>query len=494
MGIVENTLARMYVTLKAAGDRRNGGPVRFGPMPFTARQAAWDMPSYDVISNQLKAYSVFSWVNFAVNRISESCAGAALNVLELEGEDKTQVKNHEFEQLLRRPSPKISPFMLMQGTFASLELTGNAYWYVAFNGLGEPAELWPLRSDWCRPVPHEHEYVSGYVYTVDGMEMALEAREVVHFRNWHPTNSYLGFSTIEALAYQLEGDQGAVRWNTKYFSRDKAIPAGVVSIKEMVSNADYERIKQEWYDSYGGTDRKTAIIRGGALEWLPIQPPQKDMEFLELRDFTKEEVMLAFGIPPGKFDKQATQANAITADATWKNDTLWPKLIRVAQQVTLELVQPFYGEQYLAEYEDIRPQNRELQIEELKVVAEGNVGEPILTTDEIRNRYFDLGSWAEALAEMELLEESEPEGEPEPPAFEEPEDEESAADAKSKWKRKALAALKRGKSAGVRFKTTAIPAREQMLIREALSQANSIEEVKAAFAVGFPVADWQGYP
>jgi len=68
--------------------------------------------------------------------------------------------------------------------------------------------------------------------------------------------------------------------------------------------------------------------------------------------------------------------------------TLWPKLVRIAEKITTDLL-PFYGRGLVGRFEDIRPQDRRTQLEEIRV-ARG-----VLTVDEIRARYFGLGPLAD---------------------------------------------------------------------------------------------------
>jgi len=243
------------------------------------------------------------------------------------------------------------------------------------------------------------------------------------------------------------------------------------------------------------------------MEWKNIGMGQEDMQFLEGRGFTLDEVMRTFGIPAGKYKENATEANAKVANETFQSETLWPKLVAVAAKLTHTLIGPAYGEDYAVEFEDIRPEDRRIWLDEVTTVMAGTMGnggtrEPVLTRDEVREKYFKLEKFPEE-EEPEIPAQLQPFAgqQPPPPDEEEPDEDEepvpekSAADDRDRWQRKALGALKRGKSVDVTFETVAIPAHDRLAIRAALADAETAEEVKAAFCGPFCAGhDWEGYP
>ena len=56
------------------------------------------------------------------------------NVYRLADEERIGIANHPLEQLLANPNPLTSRFELFEQTLGSLELHGNAYWFLAGDG------------------------------------------------------------------------------------------------------------------------------------------------------------------------------------------------------------------------------------------------------------------------------------------------------------------------------------------------------------------------
>jgi HK97 family phage portal protein len=360
-----------------------GDPARIVRIVAGHNEPVW--PRLDVVEQQADEYLRSSWVYVAVTRIAEAAALVPYQVFAVDGEAKIAQDNHPLERLLRDPNPFASQFELLEATFGFLELTGNAFWFLAGRPGGIPEEVWLLRPDRVRIVPDTRRFVGGYVYTVDGVDVPLAADEVVHFKRWHPRSDYYGLSALEAAAIASQTDRAMAAWNRNFFSKEKAVPAGIVTIKNMVDDASYERIIREFRETYGGAERRTAFIRGGDITWEDIGLSQKETDFLQARQLNKEEIFHIFGIPPGLLDKNSTQANATVARDTFLSDTIWPKLVRFAQKLSQQLA-PFYGPNLLVEAQEIRDTSAD--------VAELQAAGPYLTINEIRQRYLHMDAVA----------------------------------------------------------------------------------------------------
>ena len=330
-----------------------------------------------------RLYEQSPWVYIAINRIAEAGALAPLKVYRLAGEKRVGIENHPLEQLLGNPNPMTSRFELFEQTLGSLELHGNAYWFLAGDADGQPREIWALRPDRMTVVPDRQTVVRGYLYAIDGQMIPLDALEVIHFRRWSPGNDYYGLSPISAARAAALSDKHMADWNRNTFGIDNGVPAGIVNIQEFISDTDFERFKREWRNSYGGAQRNTAFLRGGSIEWQNIGLSHTDLDFLQGRRAQRDEILNIFGIPVALVSENATEANAKVAERLFIERTLWPKLVRVAQKITAELL-PFYGAELVAEYDDIRPTDAEARLAEIRAAY------PLLSINELRATYFQL--------------------------------------------------------------------------------------------------------
>jgi phage portal protein BeeE len=172
-------------------------------------------------------------------------------------------------------------------------------------------------------------------------------------------------------------------WNRNTFGQDNGVPAGIVTIQDYVTDADFERIKREWRQSYGGPQRRTAFLRGGGITWQHIGLNHHELDFLKGRQAHRDEILNVFGIPVGLISENATEANATVAERLFIERTLWPKLVRLAQKISADLL-PFWPGRFVAAFDDIRPTDAAARLGEIRAAY------PVLSINEIRTRYYSL--------------------------------------------------------------------------------------------------------
>jgi len=351
----------------------------------TAGAEAYTIPDRSLPAAQLELYQRLTWVQIAVSKAAEVAATTPFNVMRLAGEDTQDIPNHPFELLLRRPNPLQSRAELLESTLAYYALTGNAYWWLNRVN-GAPTELWVLPPHMVKPVPDGRMYLRGYVYEPEpGKEVPLEVTEVVHFRRFHPLNSFVGLSPIEALNTVATGDLAAQRWNTNYFDKNNAKLPGILAFADPIPDPDWDRMKREIDEQYGGTRRQLMRIRGagkGGVEWIATAMSQADMQFLDGRTFTKEEIFAIYA--PGLSSMlavNATEANSISGKKTFVEFAVWPHLVRIAEKITNDLL-PLYGPGLVGAFDDIRITDKELELSEIAAYSQTH------TVDEVRQKYY----------------------------------------------------------------------------------------------------------
>lgn len=424
------------------------------------------------VTAQSQVYAQSPWVYAAVNRIAEACALVPLKVYRVQGEERLEVARHPLEVLLDAPNPYTSRFELFEQTIGMLELTGNAYWYLVGDANGVPAQIWTLRPDRVSIVPDAQHYVRGYVYEVDGQHIPMEAVEVIHFKRWHPYNDYYGLSALDAARLALTTDRAMSEWNRNTFGKDNGVPAGIVHIKEFVNDSDFERIKREWRQSYGGPRRKTAFLRGGGIEWHSMGLSHTDLDFLQGRKANREEILNIFGVPVGLLSENATEANAQVAERLFIERTLYPKLVRLAQKITQELL-PFYPGEHVAEFADIRPTDQQARLDEIRAAYR------VLSINEIRERYFRLPpvAWGDApVGRSCITSDTENDVDETPPAVK---TETDILTELAQWERFTL--NRWGKSTLRPFETHAIPDELAFEIKAGLLISQTEADVRAVF-------------
>lgn len=331
-----------------------------------------------------------SWFFIGAENIGQIISAAEFQVVEYEGEESEpkQIPNHPLELKIRHPNPYMGRAFLWVYSVLWYLLDGNFYWFIAVDDRGYPKEIWPLPSNQVWVMPGDGDrFIHEYIYTINGVEYHIPAEYIVHVKRPNPFDIYRGMSVLVQAMMAVDSDLAMAFYNGKFFGQDNVMPSAIINLSSgdplnPVSQADTDRLTNDLRSSYGAMNRKTLITAAAkGVEAALLGYPNKDMEFLLGRQAEKEEILWTVGIHPGSVDKNTTEANAIVAERLTK-DRVWNgPATMIAEQLTSQLVHPFYGEHLMAEFKDFRIANRAQELQELKAADD-------LTIDERRRKFW----------------------------------------------------------------------------------------------------------
>ena len=483
-----------------------------------AESEVWNIQDPTYTQEEADLYTKLSWIYIAVSRVAKAAAAVELKIYQGSGtEDDVEIPNHDFLRLLRHPNPNMSRFEFLEATYSYYTLTGNAYWWLNLVN-DRPMELWVIPSGMMEPLPDEKLYIKGYKFTSHyGVEIQLHVDEVVHFKNFNPTNDFTGISPFKAARADIQTDQSMSLWNGKNYGENNGRLPGIIAFKDYVEAREWEAIKRDV--EVNAKKRSMMLLRGvgNGVSWLQNTVSQKDMDFINQRVFTKEEIfsMVAPGLS-SILAVNATEANAKTGLATFNSMAIWPMLSASAEKISSDLL-PLYGELLRSEFDDIRVTDRVLELNEQREYAKTH------TLDEIRKKYYgdiplperghllpveiesnskpgpvsvtehsggkppkdpDKQAGKEPVpSQFDIPEDGTTKGSPTPalPNFKKLEREEERESDLGKWRKQATNRMKRGKNADAEFVSEAIPENIKEVIHSALKGCQDVESVKAVF-------------
>jgi len=392
-----------YYVEKSANDAKTAS-VDSSPswMLADAHAQRYSIPDGTLYQNQADLYRRLSWVQIAVRAVASVVATCGFNVYRqrrsvVGAESRVALPYHDFEILLNRPNPLDSRYELLESTASYRLVAGNAYWWLNRESPdAKPTEIWPIPPYQIMPVPDGSNYLKGYAFSPHGYlgttwltapPIPLELHEVVHFKSFNPNSRFVGLSMIEALSTIASADLKAQEYNANFFGEDNAKAPGALVFTDMVNDMDWERIQGDFKAHYGGNKRKMMMLRGagqGGVSWLQMGLTQQEMQFLDSRTFTKEEIFAL--IAPGlasSLDVNATEANAQAGRASFMDMAVWPVLTSLAEKITNDVL-PVYGRSLAGEFDDVRPKNRQLELLEMEAA------ERVMTINEVRKTYYSL--------------------------------------------------------------------------------------------------------
>lgn len=301
---VRAELAALRAT-KAATEYRPD--LRYREHLSSSAAGAQSMEFSDAYVDYATVFRSYVWVRKAINKIAENVAPLPIEVIA--GEEA--VPGHPLAMLLNGGNDQMPGVELWQGWVVNMMLAGECFFEVIDDRRGNPLWLWLRRPDYVgvRPdmAPERSYYptAAGYVVTPDvstaggGMGiLELSPEQMLHDRFWNPLNPWRGLAPIAAVRSGIVIDILSQAW-AKLFLERGARPDYAVVAPQGITKTEKERLETELAFKYGGSGNwhKPIILEDGITDIKTFSFPPRDMEWLEQRQFSRDEVGGIFGVP-----------------------------------------------------------------------------------------------------------------------------------------------------------------------------------------------------
>lgn len=371
---VERTISEVGASLK-------GVPQKDRPLQRSSSVIGIEMAPDMKETEYLDAYQ--GWVFACVRVIAEEVADIELKLMKRNDQTEFEsVDQHPVLDLLYKVNPIYTSYLLWESTAAYLELTGNAYWML-LGDVKNPKEIWILRPDWITIKDSKKFLIDGFLYGPPGdKRIFIPFENVVHFKDFNPKSVYRGMGTVKAAAKDIDEDTFQKDYSRNFFY-NSALPAGGLKTENNLTDEQYERIREDWYKVHKGVRKswQVAILEAG-LEWQDIGMTRKDMDFIEGRKLTRDDIMAMFRVPKPllTFD-DVNRAAAKEARAILLENVITHKMKRIVTFLN-EFLLPRYGDDSLF-FDFVSPiPNDEKEDREYYKTAAG--GAAWMTPNEIR--------------------------------------------------------------------------------------------------------------
>ncbi|MEV4861450.1 phage portal protein [Streptomyces ossamyceticus] len=260
-------------------------------------------------------------------------------------EDRVEVTAHAVLDLWNKPNRFFTRQELVETVQQHIDLTGEGWIVIARNPRSPmPLELWPVRPDRIQPVPHPTDFISGYLYTgPDGTEIALRVEDVICIRMPNPLDPYRGMGPVQSVLTELDASRYSAEWNRNFFM-NSAEPGGIIELPTVLSDPEWDQLQARWNEQHKGVANahRVAFLEHGT--WKDRKYTQRDMQFAELRQVSRDVIREAFGAPAFVLG-EVGDVNRATAEASkvlFAEQLTVPRLERWKGALINDLL-PLYG-------------------------------------------------------------------------------------------------------------------------------------------------------
>lgn len=329
------------------------------------------------------------WVFTANNAIAEPCAAVNLKLFKKQKNgEREEIFEHELLNLLDGPNAVHTGEQMRQLHFTYMNLIGEGY--LLMTGLdGKPFK--PVKGKLpvaLQTLPaHEVQFELGETYSSSIVKWGnnkYPVTSVIRDINPDPMRPYFGRSIVAAAAQTIDTEHQMKEWNRRFFANN-ARPSLIFSTANPLDNDAYERWKQQFDSDHAGTENayKPLLIEGGTA--TPWGVTQNDLDFLDSRKFSRDEILAMFRVSPGVVGS-VENVNRSSMDASFYNNAMINVLPRVRQFVRQlnETLVKVYDDTLELDFENPVPEDIEAKLKQ----AEAGV-DKWWTKDEVRAMYGD---------------------------------------------------------------------------------------------------------
>lgn len=209
-----------------------------------------------------------------------------------------------------------------------------------------PGELWVLNPSKMQEVTNSAGDIIAWTYG----NQKFTVEEIIHIKDFNPYNENRGLDPREPLGQEMNLDYLASVFNMAFFQND-ATPNALITTDKSLSKEQRDRLKQFIENRHKGAENKHKMdILEGGLKMETLTPSHKDMEFIEQRRFSREELLGAWRAPKALFNI-TENLNYATFEGQMKVFWLYaimPILRKVEDAINVSLVWPYDRTIYFA--------------------------------------------------------------------------------------------------------------------------------------------------
>jgi hypothetical protein len=326
---------------------------------------------YDVYANytQNELYKL-AVTNYSIYRnimlLAKLIAGGRIMTQERdESEDEgwKEIRDHDFSlKIDYRPNPFMSQSLIWMYQIFWLLLSGEAYWLIFKNQMGEIAEIYPLPANRVKPIPDPVAGIKVFAYTpLDGRYPTLiDPAQICFHRLPNPFEYWRGLSPLSAYLMGLAISTEAQKTDLEDYKNRLSLQH-LVSLRSGMPDREFN-VAEADIKSAVAQGMRWKIIRAGDAKVDAISQPRNEYS-KEVFNITESIANSIYGIPDAywsqeKAYKQGDAYNQLI------NDTVWPLMNLLSEDLTVQMVERYYGENYRAMFEDLRPKNIELDLKQ----------------------------------------------------------------------------------------------------------------------------------
>lgn len=349
--------------------------VQYGGLELLSRLTSGTWSKGKMLEQYEKSLYVFA----CVYKIAEKVASTDFDLYQILNSkgDVREIQNHPALDLIHKVNPFQTKAEFLKITMINKKLCGDAFWYKVRNERGQVAELWNLRPDYIEIVKDPNDFIKAYKFNkADGTQEIFDPADIVHFKYPTPLDDYFGTSPVKSARTRIDTENYAGLYQRDFFLNN-ARPDGIIkaNVGMALDKDQKDEIREEFEKKHKGVGKnsKLAIVEGD-ISYQQVSISQREMDFIESMKFTRDDILVAFGVPKAivAITDDVNRANAETSMYIFLSEVIKPELTMLVEKINEMLVIPDFGDNLFLTFDDPTPENREQTIKEYETGIKNN--------------------------------------------------------------------------------------------------------------------------
>jgi HK97 family phage portal protein len=265
------------------------------------------------------------WVYRCVDAIASSQADLAMVYRTGDRNRGPMVEGHPLYPILNSQTNNLEDaFQFRYRMSAQLLMSDRGVFVeVIRDKLGRVEALGLLPPDQVTPIADPVKFIAGFELALsNGRKIALSTDQVIWLKRPHPEDPFKSLTPMEAAGLSIDIDWLARVYNRSFLMNDGR-PGGILVIKADMDPDDKDELRARFA---GGPSRagRVSVLAGEGADFVDTAVNPRDAQWLEMRKVTKEEILLAFGVPESQMGNASgrTYDNADAEDLVFWEKTM----------------------------------------------------------------------------------------------------------------------------------------------------------------------------
>lgn len=274
----------------------------------------------------------------------------------------SQVTDHELLDLMDHPNCHQNWQQLIGWTQWFLDVTGDSYWWLRRDDLGNIYEILLLPSYMVSPIRTENGIV--YVYGSGHDEVKYQPTEIIHFQaDPDGFDPYIRSTSPLKSVYERVLVQGLEVGYTQTILKNNCRPDAVLTPDSDTGYLEAERLSHELKQKFGGAHSGGILILESPAKLTPIGWSPADLSQLQIFQAVKQSICDSYHVPLAIFQEQTGNRSAIEgAEYCLSKYCIKPRVDNIVAKLNDKLA-PLFGDRLFFEPDPVEIEDKVFELQ-----------------------------------------------------------------------------------------------------------------------------------